>query len=39
MPPKKSPAWECEQAMTAFQVQPDWYEEYWLKPKKSPGPV
>jgi hypothetical protein len=34
MPPKKSPLWECEQAMSAFQVRPDWYEEYWLEPKK-----
>jgi hypothetical protein len=24
--------WELEQAMTAFQVHPSWYEDYWLKP-------
>ena len=23
---------DLEHAMTAFQVNPDWYEEYWLKP-------
>jgi hypothetical protein len=38
MPPKKSPLWECEQAMRAFQVRPDWYEEYWLEPKKVSRP-
>ena len=24
--------WDLEQAMTAFQVHPSWYENYWLKP-------
>jgi hypothetical protein len=24
-----------EQPVSAFRVQPDWYEEYWLKPKKA----
>ena len=32
---QKNSAREFEQAMTAFQIQPDWYEEYWLKPKKA----
>ena len=31
--PSKSPLpSDLEHAMTAFQVNPDWYEEYWLKP-------
>ncbi|MBR0794953.1 hypothetical protein JQ615_06090 [Bradyrhizobium jicamae] len=25
--------------MSAFQVQPDWYEEYWLKPKETSPPA
>jgi hypothetical protein len=24
--------WDLEQAMTAFQVDPGWYENYWLAP-------
>lgn len=27
--------WDLEHTMTAFQVKPDWYEEYWLKPPTS----
>jgi hypothetical protein len=23
--------------MSAFRVQPDWYEEYWLKPGTAPS--
>jgi hypothetical protein len=30
-PPGHLP-WDLEQAMTAFQVHPSWYEDYWLKP-------
>jgi hypothetical protein len=32
--------WDLEQAMTAFQVRPSWYEDYWLKPlerRRPPG--
>jgi len=31
--------WDLEQAMTAFQVHPSWYEDYWLKPleQRPPG--
>ena len=28
---KSSLAWDLEQAMTAFQVNPNWYDEYWLR--------
>jgi hypothetical protein len=36
MQPKKSHLSRIEQAMmSAFRVQPDWYEEYWLRSKKS----
>ena len=31
MSSKNSPAWDLEQAMTAFQVNPMWYDEYWLR--------
>ena len=31
MSSKNSPAWDLEQAMTAFQVNPIWYDEYWLR--------
>ena len=27
---KRSLPWDLEQAMTAFQVKQNWYEEYWL---------
>jgi hypothetical protein len=27
--------WDLEQAMTAFQVHPSWYEDYWLKPQEQ----
>ena len=30
--------WDLEQAMTAFQVRPSWYEDYWLKPPKQRSP-
>jgi hypothetical protein len=28
-----------EVLMSAFRVQPDWYEDYWLRSKKAPPPV
>ncbi len=28
---KSSLPWDLEQAMTAFQVNQNWYEEYWLR--------
>ncbi len=32
----KSPLpWDLEHAITAFQVNPNWYEEYWLKPTRT----
>jgi hypothetical protein len=35
MQPKKSHLDQFERTMmSAFGVQPDWYEEYWLTPKK-----
>lgn len=35
----KSPLpWDLDQAMTALQVNPEWYEEYWLKPKEAAPP-
>ena len=30
--------WDLEQAMTAFQVHPSWYEHYWLTPPKQRPP-
>jgi hypothetical protein len=30
--------WDLEQAMTAFQVHPSWYEDYWLTPPKQRTP-
>jgi hypothetical protein len=30
--------WDLEQAMTAFQVHPNWYEHYWLTPPKQRSP-
>lgn len=36
MHPKKSHLSQLEPAvMSAFRTQPDWYEEYWLRPKKA----
>ncbi|HKS87141.1 MAG TPA: hypothetical protein VJR71_16810 [Pseudolabrys sp.] len=32
---KSSLAWDLEQAMTTFQVDPNWYEEYWLRDTKD----
>jgi len=29
---------EFERAIGAFRVQPDWYEEYWLRPSKAAPP-
>ena len=26
---------DLDLAMGAFQVQPDWYENYWLRPEKA----
>jgi len=28
-------SWDIEQAMTAFQVNPEWYERYWFGPARS----
>jgi hypothetical protein len=28
---KSSLPWDLEQSMTAFQVNEDWYEKYWLR--------
>ena len=28
---RSSLPWDLEQAMTAFQVKQNWYEEYWLR--------
>ena len=30
MSSKNSLPWDLEHAMTAFQVNPNWYDEYWL---------
>lgn len=38
MRPKTLPP-DFEQPTRAFQVRPDWYEEYWLKPKKTSQPA
>jgi hypothetical protein len=37
MEPKKSHLDQSERTMmlSAFGVQPDWYEDYWLRPKKA----
>jgi hypothetical protein len=37
MQPKKSHLDQFERTMmlSAFGVQPDWYEDYWLSPKKA----
>jgi hypothetical protein len=35
MPPQKTRPMEFERAIGAFRVQPDWYEEYWLRPNKA----
>ena len=32
---KSSLPWDLEQAMTAFQVNQNWYEEYWLRDTKD----
>jgi hypothetical protein len=29
--------WDLEHAMTAFQVEPGWYENYWLALEEAPG--
>jgi hypothetical protein len=29
--------WDLEHAMTAFQVDPGWYENYWFAPEKASG--
>ena len=31
MSSKSSLPWDLNQAMTAFQVNQNWYEEYWLR--------
>lgn len=38
MRPKNFPL-DLERATRAFQVRPDWYEEYWLKPKETSQPA
>ena len=35
MQPKRSHPSQFEQPMSAFRVRPDWYEEYWLRPKQA----
>jgi hypothetical protein len=35
VPPQKALPMEFERAIGAFRVQPDWYEEYWLRPNKA----
>ncbi|MCG2631060.1 hypothetical protein L6654_30965 [Bradyrhizobium sp. WYCCWR 13023] len=30
---------DFERATSMFQVQPDWYEDYWLKPEKASRPA
>ena len=41
MQPKKPRLDQFEQAvmLSAFGVQPDWYENYWLRPKKASRPI
>jgi len=38
MRPKNLPQ-DFEQSIKAFWVRPDWYEEYWLEPKKTSQPA
>jgi len=39
MSSKNSLPWDIEQAMTAFHVDPNWYDEYWLRDaNESTGP-
>ena len=35
MQPKRPRSSRSEQSFSLFQVQPDWYEEYWLRPTKA----
>jgi hypothetical protein len=41
MQPKKSHPVQFERTMmlSAFGVQPDWYEDYWLRPKNASRPI
>lgn len=40
MQPKKSRLERLERTMvSAFGVQPDWYEDYWLRPKEASRPI
>ena len=40
MRPKKSHPDQFERTMmSAFGVQPDWYDDYWLRPKKASRPI
>ena len=41
MQPKKSHLDQFERRMmlSAFGVRPDWYEDYWLRPRKASRPV
>lgn len=34
MQPNRSRPNRFDQPMSAFRVQPDWYEEHWLRPEK-----
>ena len=38
MPSQKALPTEFERTIGAFRVQPDWYEEYWLRPNKLAAP-
>ncbi len=37
MTQKTTLPWDLEHAMTAFQIDPDWYEHYWLRPEDHSG--
>jgi hypothetical protein len=39
MQPKKSHLDQFERTLSVFGVQPDWYEDYWLRPKKASRPI
>jgi hypothetical protein len=41
MQPKKSHLDQFERTMmlSAFGVQPDWYEDYWLRPQRASRPI
>ena len=37
MQPNRSRSNRFDQPMSAFRVQPDWYEEHWLRPEQAPS--